>query len=352
MALVHLVYANVQFGVALDRLIGSYTRFAAGGFIFLAGLGVGVVFLPKANHPEKRLAAYRSLLVRAMYILGVQYLCSMGMLVLEAFRGEVMPSNNALIIWKDVFLLREGGDLLPFYVVMIGLSPLLLELFRRGRGWMVMAISTTLFAIGRRHPWLFAVANHDNFPPILWQFIFVMGLGFGSIWKRYDALARRGKLLIASGAWVIFALLFVSEYSSDFGWPRLNLGLSFSKVPLSGGETLRYLSMVLGILTTTDVLWPMLASSPLVSFAQTLGRKSLWVYAAHLWVVELAGGLATAWWWMGRWQILFAAVTLAVLWVFAKKLESRSDRPKPRRQSFALPVSLPVFGEASLGSLQ
>ena len=49
------------------------------------------------------------LLVRAIYILGVQYLCSMGMLVLEALRGQALPSNNPLMIWKDVFLLRKGG---------------------------------------------------------------------------------------------------------------------------------------------------------------------------------------------------------------------------------------------------
>jgi hypothetical protein len=251
------------------------------------------------------------------------------MFVLEAFDGGHPTSTNPLIFWRDVFFLRQGGDLLPFYVVMVGLSPLLLELYRRGRGWMVLAASAALFAVGRQHPWMFAVASHDKFPPILWQFIFVMGLSFGAIWKKYDALAKRQKLLIAAGAWTVFALLFVSEYSSDFGWRSLNLGLSFSKVPLSGGEALRYLSIVLGIMATTDVLWPLLAANPLVAFAQTLGRKSLWVYAAHLWMVEVAGGLAISWWWMGRWQILFAAVALGLLWLFAKQLDRR--RPAARR---------------------
>src|SRR5947209_862340 len=47
MVLVHLVYEGVNFG-PLQRTIGDYTRFAAGGFVFVAGLGIGAIFLPRA----------------------------------------------------------------------------------------------------------------------------------------------------------------------------------------------------------------------------------------------------------------------------------------------------------------
>jgi len=331
MALVHLVYQNVQFGQALGNFIGSYSRFAAGGFIFIAGLGVGMIFLPRARDDNRRGETYRSLFSRAIYILCVQYLCAMGMLSLEVFRGARVSAGNPLVIWRDIFFLREGGDLLPFYVVMVGLSPLALELFRRGRGWIVLLISGILFLIGLCNPWLFAIATHDNFPPILWQILFVLGLALGSNWKRYDALQRRYKLLLAGVAWNVFALLFVSEYSSYFGWPALSLGLSFSKVPLSTGEALRYLCLVGGILTTTDVMWPTLQGGWFARFAQTLGRKSLPVYVLHLWLVEIAGSAAAAWWWIGRWQILFAVATLGILWCFARTLEWRARVSKSRR---------------------
>lgn len=42
MILVHLAHEGVQFGV-LTPWIVDYTRFAAGGFVFVAGLGVGLV---------------------------------------------------------------------------------------------------------------------------------------------------------------------------------------------------------------------------------------------------------------------------------------------------------------------
>ena len=49
MVLVHLVYEGVRMGRFSARCWGNTLRFAAGGFIFLAGLGISYIFLPKAH---------------------------------------------------------------------------------------------------------------------------------------------------------------------------------------------------------------------------------------------------------------------------------------------------------------
>ena len=61
MVLVHLVYEGVRMGRILPPVLGEFTRFAAGGFIFLAGLAVTYIFLPKARDPDKRWPTYRAL---------------------------------------------------------------------------------------------------------------------------------------------------------------------------------------------------------------------------------------------------------------------------------------------------
>src|SRR5437764_15281848 len=66
MVLVHLVYEGVKMGRVLTPVFGEFTRFAAGGFIFLAGLAVTYIFLPKANNPQKRWGAYQSLWRRSL----------------------------------------------------------------------------------------------------------------------------------------------------------------------------------------------------------------------------------------------------------------------------------------------
>ena len=71
------------------------------------------------------------------------------------------------------------------YVVLIALSPLALELLRKRWGTpALLAGCCALFAIGSRHPWFGAVAaRQDNpqFPPILWQLIFIIGMVIGAI---------------------------------------------------------------------------------------------------------------------------------------------------------------------------
>jgi len=342
MVLVHLVYApaNVQFGDWLGlKLIGAYTRFAAGGFIFISGLSIGVIFLPRARQDRYRPGVYRALWRRSIFILAVQYVSAMGLLLLDTARSTGVASVNPWAMIRDVFLLRQGGDLLPFYVFMIALSPFLLEIVRRSWGWIaVVAGSLCLFAWGTHHPWFLAPAADQKFPPVLWQVIFIMGLIFGVAYPYYNALARRWKILAATISWVVFALLFDSEYSSDFGLPHIHLWMSFAKVPLSNGEALRYLSMIFGIATTTDLLWRFIAPTGFAAFVETLGRKSLPVYVAHLWVVEGMGFLAAACVSMGRWQIIFAPAAVLILWLFALLLDVyKAPKARPQPASWSIP---------------
>jgi hypothetical protein len=333
MVLVHLVYQKLQFGNLLGTIIGNYTRFAAGGFIFISGMSIGIIFLPRALDPTRRTRTYVSLWRRSVYILGWQYVAAAGLLAMDCCFGNFTSQASALSIFRDIFLLRQGGDLLPFYIVMIALSPFLLEIVRHSGGWIVLAIlSLAGFIWGLQHPWTFALAGHDKFPPILWQALFVSGLLFAYFFPKYDALRRSRKLLIAIAAWIVFGLLFVSEFSSDFGWRHLNLHMAFAKVPLSDGEALRYLSMIVGIVTATDILWPLIAPTGASAFVQTLGRKSLPVYVAHLFVVNIVCYLGNdVWWWMGRWEILLAVASVLFLWFFALMLDIWGT-PRPQRQ--------------------
>ncbi len=341
MLLVHLAYQNVQFGTVLGSIL-AYTRFAAGGFIFISGFSIGVIFLPRAQDPSRRAKTHLGLMRRALYILVVQYLSALGLLMLAVLRGGQIGTQGPWNALRQVLLLREGGDLLPFYVMMIAVSPFLLEMLRRRFGWvLVMMGSAGLFIWGLGHPWVLALAVHQNFPPVLWQMLFVFGLVCGAAWPKYQNVARGWKISMAIVAWAIFALLFVSEYSSDFGLPHLNLGLTFVKVPLSSGEALRYLSFILGILAATDLLWQWVQKIPGGGFVQTLGRKSLPVYVVHLWVVEAAGSLASSWWWMGRWQILLAPICLAILWGFALLTDLSIPLPRRRPDQWTVPVFNP-----------
>jgi hypothetical protein len=270
------------------------------------------------------------------------YVSAMAWISLEILRGDRGNFVNPFTLLRDLFLLREGGDLLPFYVMMIALSPFVMQALRLKRGWLLVLVSSLgLFTWGLWHPWALAPAQHLKFPPILWQTIFVLGLLLGWAWPKYNALTASRKFSLAVASWCVAGILFIMEYGYQWGMPQLSLGLTFAKVPLSTPEALRYLSIIFGIITTTDLLWPMIGESAASAFVQTLGRKSLPVYVVHLWVVEAMAAVAAAWQAMGPWQILLAVFSVLVLWLFALILDL-TGQPK-RIRHVATPAIPSIF---------
>ncbi len=323
MLLVHLVYNDMQFGSHLGPFFGEYARFAAGGFVFLAGMGVGRFFLPKVQNPVTRRAAYLRLWRRATILLCAYYIGTFFYILFDQWLWDLPGSPTPWSVVRDVILMRQGDDLLPFYVILTSITPLLLALLRRRDGFLwVAGISAVMFHIGSIHPDWLLLTPHPNFPILLWQVIFIAGLLAGAGFKRYDKLSQNTKIAIMAAGWMAFALFFYSDYASDFGWPRLNLGIIFYKRPLSLGETLRYLSMTLGILTSIDLLWPLIGNNFAASILATLGRRSLFVYVSHLFLVTFLHWLCD-WklYWMGMWQMLLIPPAVAILWSVARSSE-------------------------------
>jgi hypothetical protein len=345
MLLVHLVYADVQCGQAMGKFFGEYMRFAAGGFVFLAGLGVGRFFLPKVQNPVTRRAGYMRLWRRAAILLCAHYIATFLHTVFDQWLGFAAVSATPWVVVKDVILMRQGDDLLPFYVILTSITPLLLTVLRRRDGFLWLAgISIVLFRVGSLHPNALLLSANPRFPVLLWQMVFVGGLLAGSGFKRYDRMSAKAKSAIMLVAWSAFAVLFLSDYGPDFGWPRLNLGLIFNNRPLSLGEALRYFSITIGILTGIDLLWPLIGHNFIAAILSTLGRRSLFVYVSHLFIVTFAGWLCDqVLYSLGAWQmVLILPPAVALLWLVATSSEwitatlaapsgRRSTLPEPAR---------------------
>ena len=330
MVLVHLYYSDVQMGQWVGRILGEYTRFAAGGFVFVAGLAIGAVFLPKARQPQQRGRTYRRLWMRSLRILGWQYIVAITWVDLTVWLGSHPAGEGMGRLLLDVVTFREGGALLPLYVLLIALAPLLLEVRRRHWGWMAIApISIGLFVYGRFHPYSLSFDSTGNFAPLLWQLVFVCGLLAGSLLRRYDALTARTKAWICAAAWGGFALMFWCEWWTELGLPACPIRPLFAKVPLTTAEFIRYLTLTGGLLTASDLAWNWLSQTWLASFAATLGRSTLPVYVAHTFLIEYCRWKAEVWKSYGTWQILFVPVCLSLLWLLAVALQWRQRRPEP-----------------------
>lgn len=325
MVLVHLIYANVQFGDFFEKVVTDYTRFAAGGFVFLSGLLMGVIFLPKAISQSRKVGhaggVYRRIWARAFKLLIVQYLSTTALMWFNVPTGSRVAFAHPLRFVTDLLRCRTGNDLLMLYVGMLAVTPLLLEMLRH-RLWPVVALgSALLFAYGTRHPWRVAFVHRGEFPVLLWQVVFVSGLLFTYALKAFDLAQKATRLIVIGCLTIAFLIIFQSANAVELGLGRPWLRLTFWKIPLTFGEYLRYTVTTLLLMLGTNAFWGRLKNGRLTAFIRLLGRNSLFVYVAHLYVQEVVSRLADRTWDFGPWQAVYALAMIALLGIMAYLVE-------------------------------
>ena len=356
MILVHLIYADVQFGLFFGRVLTDYTRFAAGGFVFLSGLLMGVIFLPKAIAQNREIGhaglVYRRIWARALKLLLVQYVTTTMLMLLDVPTGGRAAFTHPLRFVSDLFRCRIGDDLLMLYVGMLVVTPLLLELLRR-RLWPIVACaSAILFVYGTLHPWRVAFVHQGKFPVLLWQGVFVSGLLFTYGLRAFDLANRRSRAIVIGYLTVVFLVIFQSANADELGLGRAWLHLRFWKIPLTFGEYLRYTVTTLLLMLGTNSFWRRLQYTRMTAFIRLLGRNSLFVYVAHLFLQEGVTSLAYRTWYIGPWQSLYGVAMIALLGTMAYLLERfNASRKSPKKTRPYSSATQPAITDAPCDSL-
>jgi hypothetical protein len=287
--LVHLAYSGLGFPGCVDDLIKHYTRFAAGGFVFLAGLTVAVVFGPRLEHSAaERWQVYCKLWRRAALLVVVDICASMAYRLLDVIRlfpaDPATPLPEALL--GIVLLQRPGltGGILLLYSVLLAVTPAVFALHRRRGAWPIVAMSVGLYGLALLSRGAMAWPPYD-FPVVYWQPLYFGGF-LSAFWYRRTAASRTLNLwLWAAGAGAVFGVIFLAHHGPSLGLPFVahRLPLDFTKTPLQLGALLWYLSIVQVVLAWTSVVWNRtLAGTPAANWLALLGRHSLLVYTAHV----------------------------------------------------------------------
>lgn len=269
---------------------------AAEGFVFLAGLVIGLVSTRRWDKHGAR-AGTRALLNRGWVIYRAHLACVLAivawMLLYFRFSGAGHPPVGTPWIWMfqpwssgiaTLLLLHQPGllDVLPTYCGLLLVSPLVMWGFTRGRLSWVLAVSlawwaaTNLFDPPRPTVWRMINTGAFNFGA--WQFLYVAGMACGFGWAR-GSLPRWNP-----SRWTVFALLAAVAFLSACSHQWITLGLSHETwFTISNKNNLAPVRMLnFGILALLahlwlrkrrdDLGWPVLA---------LMGRNSLAVFSVH-----------------------------------------------------------------------
>jgi hypothetical protein len=288
MALVHLALYPIGMPHEWAAWIGQYTRFAAGAFVLIAGIAVARVYGARLfTGRETTRRTLKALVRRALLLVCVDRLAAIAFALIEGHRlvppgvDPGTPSVAALL-----FLEHPGvtGGLLILYAQLLIITPAIEFLRRRWGAMAPLAASALVYTVA----WLGPYASYHSpwpFPFAAWQPLFTVGYVFS---ERFERLGR-GDYSYAWAAVVslVFAGLFVARNGGDIGLlsPELLPWLKFVKVPLNVYELTWYLVASVFVFTWFAAAWHLAGRlRKALSWLTLLGRKSLLVYVAHLFI--------------------------------------------------------------------
>jgi len=205
---------------------------AAEFFVFFSGFLVGLVYLQTLNQQGFALtyarAAHRAWQI---YVANALTLCAVLVLLslpwfhnapLEAATSlDVLTgaqSGSALIAFLTLRMAPAFFEILPLYVLLLLVAPILLLVARKSIAAAV-ACSVAVWACVQWNPHL-NIASW-NFNPFAWQIIFVLGMmcSVGRVLERLDAAFGRRKLLIVSGTLLLLALIVKTVDKANWSLP-------------------------------------------------------------------------------------------------------------------------------------
>ena len=269
---------------------------SAEAFVFLSGLSVGLVYFRRTVATGLAPVA-RSCLKRAGRLYGVHILMTAAALAIFAvaywlggFNDALIAPHGRAVVFREplrgaigvALLSHQLGyfNILPLYVALMALAPLVLALARFSP---TVALAAALSAYGAVKWFGIDLPNWPEpggwfFNPFAWQLVFTLGVLAGVRWS--DEPPRRSAViqavclsLTAAGALIVSDGFGLLPGLRDHAYAVLDVG----KQNLGVARLVNFLALAY-LLATTPLLGA-LARTSAGEAVQSLGRRSLPVFA-------------------------------------------------------------------------
>ena len=269
---------------------------SAEAFVFLSGLAIGLVYYRRTLAGGLAPVA-RSCLKRAGRLYGVHILMTATALAIFALaywlggfdEALIAPHGRAVVIHEPLrgaigvaLLSHQLGyfNILPLYVALMALAPLILALARFSPT-AALAVALGAYCAVK---WLgidlpsWPEPGGWFFNPLAWQLVFTLGVLAGVRWgerppRRSPVVFALCLLLTAAGAAIVSDGFGLLPGLRDQAYAVLDIG----KQNLGAARLINFLALAY-LLATTPLLGA-LARTPAGEAVQSLGRRSLTVFA-------------------------------------------------------------------------
>jgi len=278
---------DIFFPSLLAKLI-DYTETAMALFVLLAGFMIGRQYFPAFLRDPWRIT--RRLWIRALQICVVQYIIIATVNIpLHIIGYERVGRGEGLLlfVFKSAAFLNQIGivHILPTFIPLFLMSPLILFLFRARLDWVVYAASICMFTVGNVRPHLFDLGDPAIFPIIVIQIYFIAGCAWGR-WAygngRLEPRALNGWFIASCAAFIAVMILVRG---------KIVPGRIISFHPLNVFGLLYQAPIILTVVLGTLRFWRPIRSMFFYPWIALLGRHALLAFVLHLYCVKAVGVL-------------------------------------------------------------
>lgn len=286
-----MVHSACYLPFPLKQVIVLMVDGAAEGFLFLAGLMIGWRIVPL--YMTMRKSAASKMIRRALEILFVHYLLVISIeFSLRSINGnkfktmtEVLTYISNVVLWQEQPYIL---DILPIFVTMFAVTPVLLELYNKRLEVVILVGSSLVFVIGIIWPYVISVKHTVAFPAIQWQIYFVIGIVLGIRYDRVIEMSQRNLRTCAYVAMGSFIILVFFRHGVKVAPDWVKIFVSFvkydiKKFPISFWGFMYSLSLLATIWTSTLIYFQKVEKPYIFRvFITTLGRNSLLAFSLHV----------------------------------------------------------------------
>lgn len=299
--------------ISPDSLVNQYIHFqqfisGAEGFVFLSGLVLGLVYRRKLD-AFPAVQSYVKIWKRALMIWVVHCIIVFGALVANVwiFHFPDIPDIRSLgvlhAIWITISLQMQPGhmlNILPMYVILLGIAPLVFEMLRKGKTALLVLISASMFLYTQFNP-AFLTWGDPNlggvaFPPVMWQVLFIAGMciGYHSNLIRTTFLDKnRNAITWILGGLVLLMMVITLYHTPHFAFyshSKWDLFL-WQREPLRFGRVLYFMLSVSFFYLLIQRLQKLSFTKRVMNALSMLGRNSLYSFIVHLGIAFVVGAL-------------------------------------------------------------
>jgi len=283
-----LVHFSSNFPGGIAFIIESLD-FAIEGFVFLAGVMIGKHYLPKFTRDKRDVV--KRLFSRAAKLVVIQYIMILTISLpfysyfyLNGYNENFQFAVSSFLFLNQIPILH----ILPTFIPLFILSPVILFLLFKNYDFLLMAISVGVFLLGCYDPYIFIIKEKAIFPVVLWQIYFVVGSIAGKFSSKNMRLDYNRLFISAVLLYMICFLMKYGGYYRFFHDIKAQFDIYPKKFPLNVYGFLYGSSLLFLLYALTVKLWSVLKKCASVFNVLSLfGRYSLLVFIIHAYFVYL-----------------------------------------------------------------